>query len=189
MAIDGTGFRDISIADAHGHGIEGVDTIAIAQRAQQQKQARQQQQHGITIAELIRSFMTDPHLPQGRAVQHGNEILQRTISQRTQARMLTLGIDIGGTAIKAPPFTASTARGRPKLASMAGPSRCMKAPASRGSSAVIGEPWDRKIGLGADGVCMPRLEHRGAAVRFSAAERSVQPHARGAGGLRLPLRP
>jgi hypothetical protein len=42
--------------------------------------------------------------------------------------------------------TARTAFGRPKRASMAGPSRCMKAPASRGSSAVIGEPWDRKSG-------------------------------------------
>ena len=36
------------------------------------------------------------------------------------------------------------ARGRPKVASIAGPSRCMKAPAAPGSSAIIGEPCETK---------------------------------------------
>src|SRR5918993_3110876 len=42
--------------------------------------------------------------------------------------------------------TVTIAFGRPKAASIAGPSRCMKAPAAPGSSAIIGEPWETKIG-------------------------------------------
>ena len=42
--------------------------------------------------------------------------------------------------------TARMARGAPKAASMAGPRRFMKAPASRGSRAIIGEPCEMKSG-------------------------------------------
>ena len=72
--------------------------------------------------------------------------------------------------------TATMAFGRPKAASMAGPRRCMKAPASRGSSAVIGEPWEMKIGLKA-GVFMSALDHRPCRAAFRRAECSIQPHA------------
>src|SRR5664279_2709218 len=42
--------------------------------------------------------------------------------------------------------TLTIAFGRPKVASIAGPSRPMKAPASPGSRAIIGEPWETKTG-------------------------------------------
>ena len=61
----------------------------------------------------------------------------------------------------------------------------MKAPASRGSSAVIGEPWETKIGLM---LSMPALEHPRRGCGFSAAERSIQPQAGQAGAHRLPSR-
>jgi len=41
---------------------------------------------------------------------------------------------------------ARIAFGRPNAASIAGPSRRMKAPAAPGSIAIIGEPWETKIG-------------------------------------------
>ena len=40
------------------------------------------------------------------------------------------------------PVVQRIARGRPKVCSMAGPRRRMKAPASRGSSVVMGEPCE-----------------------------------------------
>ena len=40
----------------------------------------------------------------------------------------------------------------------------MKAPASRGSSAIIGEPWETKSGRAC--VFMPSLEHRAPPRRF-----------------------
>src|SRR5664279_4115384 len=40
--------------------------------------------------------------------------------------------------------TVTIAFGRPKAASIAGPRRCMNAPAAPGSRAIIGEPWETK---------------------------------------------
>ena len=64
------------------------------------------------------------------------------------------------------------ALGRPKAASIAGPSRCMKAPASPGSRAIIGEPCETK--MEGRGVFMPSLEHRGGALAFKPAARTVR---------------
>jgi hypothetical protein len=56
---------------------------------------------------------------------------------------------------------------------------CMKAPASRGSSAVIGEPWERKSA--GQGVFMPTLKHHRTRARSGLARGSNS-----AGGRRHP---
>jgi putative ABC transport system permease protein len=56
----------------------------------------------------------------------------------------------------------------------------MKRPASRGSSAIIGEPWDRKSG---GKLVMTRLKHRRAAPRFNRLARSIHAAAPGPGAL------
>jgi hypothetical protein len=83
--------------------------------------------------------------------------------------------------------SATIAFGRPKAASMAGPSSRMKAPAARGSSAVIGEPCETKIGARVC-VSIASLEQLSLQRRFSAAERSMQPHARRVARLEVPSR-
>src|SRR3982751_3210663 len=68
--------------------------------------------------------------------------------------------------------TVTIAFGRPQAASIAGPRRCMKAPAAPGSSAIIGEPCETKIE--GSGELMQRLQHRGAPPGLHALACSVQ---------------
>src|SRR6187402_1804129 len=67
--------------------------------------------------------------------------------------------------------TVTIARGRPKAASIVGPSRCMKAPASPGSRAIIGEPCETKI-EGRE-VSMRPLDHPLPQAGFNPLARSV----------------
>ena len=63
----------------------------------------------------------------------------------------------------------------------------MKAPASRGCRAVIGEPCETKIGL--TGVSIAVLETLPAHAAVSGPERSIQPRAGPAAALEVPSRP
>src|SRR5690349_16835707 len=70
--------------------------------------------------------------------------------------------------------TVTMAFGRPNVASIRGPRRCMKAPAAPGSSAIIGEPWETKSAGRRETVSMRPLQHPAPCCAFDALARSVR---------------